>query len=308
MEIDPTTRERIAELIEKHPVLLFMKGDRAQPQCGFSAQVVQMLDSLLPDYATCDALADPEIRNGIKAFSSWPTIPQLYVKGEFLGGCDIVRDLYASGELHEKLGVPRPSEKPPALTITATAARALERIAAERPGQALHLSIDARFENGLYLGPEEPGEIRVEAAGLAVLMDPLSASRADGVVIDAVETDRGPGFHIRNPNAPPSVEQLTAREVKAMLGAGEPFFFLDVRTPTERETARIDGTRLLDEATAREIEVLDRDTPLVFHCHQGGRSQAAAEHFAALGFRRVYNLVGGIDAWSVEIDPGVPRY
>jgi len=308
MDIDPATRERIAELIAKNPIVLFMKGDRAQPQCGFSAQVVQMLDSLLPDYATCDVLADPGIRNGIKAFSSWPTIPQLYVRGEFLGGCDIVRDLYASGELHERLGVPRPSQRPPSLTITEAAARALRQIAAERPGQALHLSVDARFQSTLYLGPEEPGEIRVEAGGLALLMDPQSASRADGVVIDAVDTDRGSGFHIRNPNAPAAVEQLTPQEVKAMLDAGEPVLFLDVRTHDERQRARIEGTRLLDEDAAREIEALDRDTPLVFHCHLGGRSQAAAEHFASLGFRRVYNVVGGIDAWSVEIDPGVPRY
>ena len=79
---DPT-RDRIQKLVQQHRVLLFMKGDRHFPQCGFSAQVVQILDSLLPDYATVDVLQDPELREGIKAFSSWPTIPQLYVDGEF---------------------------------------------------------------------------------------------------------------------------------------------------------------------------------------------------------------------------------
>jgi monothiol glutaredoxin len=139
-------------------------------------------------------------------------------------------------------------------------------------------------------------------------MDPVSASRADGLTIEGVETDRGPGFHIENPNAPSPIEQLTVHELKARLDADEPFVFLDARTPEEREKARIDGTRLLDEATVREIEAMDRDTVLVFHCHHGGRGQGAAKHFAALGFKNVYNVVGGIDAWSREIDSLVPRY
>jgi monothiol glutaredoxin len=104
-KLDPATRQRIDDLVKGNRVLLFMKGDRSYPQCGFSAAVVQILDSLIPDYRTVDVLADPAIRDGVKAYSSWPTIPQLYVDGEFLGGCDIVREMYASGELQEKLGV-----------------------------------------------------------------------------------------------------------------------------------------------------------------------------------------------------------
>ena len=80
-----------------------MKGNRQMPQCGFSAQVVQILDSLVPDYDTVDVLSDPEVRQGIKEYSSWPTVPQLYVRGEFVGGCDIVTEMYQSGELHNAL-------------------------------------------------------------------------------------------------------------------------------------------------------------------------------------------------------------
>jgi monothiol glutaredoxin len=107
MSLDPATRQRIDELVKKNHVLLFMKGERSYPQCGFSATVVQILDSLIPDYRTVDVLADPQIREGVKAYSQWPTIPQLYIDGEFQGGCDIIREMYASGELQEKLGVPR---------------------------------------------------------------------------------------------------------------------------------------------------------------------------------------------------------
>jgi monothiol glutaredoxin len=99
------TQARVANMVRQHKVLLFMKGDRNFPQCGFSAQVVQILDSLLADYATVDVLQDQEIREGVKVYSSWPTVPQLYVDGEFQGGCDIITELYQSGELPQLLGV-----------------------------------------------------------------------------------------------------------------------------------------------------------------------------------------------------------
>ena len=82
-----------------------MKGTRHMPQCGFSAQVVKILDELKPSYETVDVLRSPEIRDGVKAFSEWPTIPQLYIDGVFVGGCDIVREMQASGELQELIGV-----------------------------------------------------------------------------------------------------------------------------------------------------------------------------------------------------------
>lgn len=94
-------KEKIKEDIEKHPVLLYMKGNRFMPQCGFSARVVHILNSLGIDYETRDVLEDPELRQGIKDFSNWPTLPQLYIQGKFIGGCDIVSQLYTSGELKD---------------------------------------------------------------------------------------------------------------------------------------------------------------------------------------------------------------
>jgi monothiol glutaredoxin len=104
MDPGSETHKRIDDLIASDRVVLFMKGNRGFPQCGFSAQLVQILNSLLPDYTTVDVLADSRIREGIKEYSSWPTIPQLYVGGEFLGGCDIVTEMYQTGELQAKLG------------------------------------------------------------------------------------------------------------------------------------------------------------------------------------------------------------
>ncbi|MGI9591870.1 MAG: Grx4 family monothiol glutaredoxin [Myxococcota bacterium] len=101
--MNDSTRERIDQLVKGQPVLLFMKGNRQMPQCGFSAQVVRILDTLLPEYQTVNVLEDGEIREGVKEYSAWPTIPQLYVEGEFLGGCDIITEMYQNGELQEKL-------------------------------------------------------------------------------------------------------------------------------------------------------------------------------------------------------------
>ena len=89
----------IAKSVAEHPVILFMKGVPEQPQCGFSAVSVQILDHLGVDFVGVDVLQSEALRQGIKSFSDWPTIPQLYVKGEFVGGCDIIREMFQSGEL-----------------------------------------------------------------------------------------------------------------------------------------------------------------------------------------------------------------
>src|SRR4051812_32150895 len=97
--MDQTVKERIGRDIADNEVVLYMKGTPVFPQCGFSAAVVQVLSHLGVKFKGVDVLTDPAIRNGIKEFSNWPTIPQLYVKGEFVGGCDIIREMYETGEL-----------------------------------------------------------------------------------------------------------------------------------------------------------------------------------------------------------------
>jgi len=105
-----------------------------------------------------------------------------------------------------------------------------------------------------------------------------------------------------------AIRQLSAPELKAMLDNGEPLELVDVRTDDERAFASIDGSRLLDRAYHDELLERDRDTPLVFACHHGVRSQQAAEYFRQHGFRNLCNLQGGIDAWSRLVDPSVMRY
>jgi monothiol glutaredoxin len=107
-------RDAISEAIGEHEVILFMKGTPEQPRCGFSARTVAALDSLGASFAAVDILPDPRIRQELSAISNWPTIPQLFVKGELVGGCDIVTEMYESGELAQVLGVEPQADEAPA--------------------------------------------------------------------------------------------------------------------------------------------------------------------------------------------------
>lgn len=239
-------KTKLEELVRSDKVVLFMKGNRRFPQCGFSSQVVQILDELLPSYTTVNVLQDPAVRDGIKVFSNWPTIPQLYVNGEFIGGCDIVREMAQTGELEQLLGVKREPKKAPTVKVTPAAAKAF-RDAAESPSDLPRLGISPSFEYELFLDQKQPGDVEIDAGGLTLLLDQASASRADGVSIDFV-TVGGTGFRIENPNEPPRVRPLSVQDLKGMMDRKEKIELFDVRTPEERKIAVIEGARHLDDA------------------------------------------------------------
>ena len=310
MPLSASTRQQIESVLNEHKVVLFMKGNKHFPQCGFSARVIKILKETGAAYHTVNVLSDPEIRDGIKEFSDWPTIPQLYVDREFLGGCDIVTEMFEAGELQEKLGAPPPKPvAPPTVTITAAAATALR--AAAEGDDVLHLGIDDQFAYELYFGPAEKGDLIATAAesGMVVHFDRSSAPRAEGIRIDYVVAEGKNAFRIDNPNEPARVKSMQVEELKSLLGSTEAFHLIDVRTTAERQGAMIDArARQLDETVASELMALPKDTKLVFHCHHGGRSRGAAERFVAEGFKNVFNVEGGIDAWSQRVDPSVPRY
>ena len=216
--------ERIQNDIDNNDIVLFMKGTAEFPRCGFSSLVVQVLSQLGVTFKDINVLEDNELRQGIKEFSDWPTIPQLYVDGDFVGGCDIVRESWESGELEQML------------------------------------------------------------------------------------KDAFPDREVKGPKPPSRPKNITPAEAKEMIGKDD-YHFLDVRTPDEIETAKVDGFELLDQALAQKIlNEFDKETHMVFMCHYGGRSAQAAEYFAQQGFGNIYNVQGGIDAWSQTVDESVPRY
>src|SRR5210317_1418560 len=113
MTLEDSTREKIDNIVKRNRVVLFMKGTPKAPMCGFSSKTVGLLDSVLDDYESVDVLEDQEIRDGIKIYGNWPNIPQLYIDGELVGGCDIVTAMYNSGELHDLLDIEQPDRTPP---------------------------------------------------------------------------------------------------------------------------------------------------------------------------------------------------
>lgn len=301
-------KSEIEALVQDTEVVLFMKGTRARPQCGFSASVVDILDEYLDDYTTVDVLADAELREAIKAFSEWPTLPQLYVRGKFVGGADIVKELQAAGELGAALGASARPLRTPEITVTEGAIRAFAQFWDGAGKPSVRLEVDREFRAGLAFDPPKDKDVVLDDERFALVMDRRTAERADGVVIDWVDTPEGGGFRIENPNAPPAVRSLSAAQLAAWLTSGKPLELFDVRTDEEREVASIAPSTLLDGEGKQRLAALSRDTPVAFYCHHGVRSLAAAEHCLRMGFREVYNVTGGIDAWSREVDSSVPRY
>jgi monothiol glutaredoxin len=307
MPLSERQRENFERMVHANDVVLFMKGNRRFPQCGFSATVVGILDKLTSNYETVNILEDPSVRDGMKEFSSWPTFPQLYVKGEFVGGCDIVKDMYASGELQKKLGVPEKAVTVPRVTLSAAAATAFNEAAADIGSDVLRLEIDDEFNADLHFGPKADGDIAVECAGVSLYVARASARRADGISIDFVAAPSGMAFKIDNPNQPPRVKPLRPQELKAMLDAQSVELF-DVRPEDERAMASIAQSKPLDAKGLGYLMGLDKKTAVALHCHHGVRSRLAGEQLLREGFTDVYNLEGGIEAWSREVDPAVSRY
>lgn len=298
----------IETIVSENKVVLFMKGDKQMPQCGFSARAVGVLQSIGVEFETVNVLADPAIRQGIKDFSSWPTIPQLYVDREFIGGSDIVSQMFESGELHQLLGVTYTPPTPPSITATDAFVDAIRAAMKDAPGGGLpRLQISPRFEYGFGLSEEAPGDFKVEANGLTLLIDRSTAERANGMTLD-FHTGPDGGIAIDNPNEPPTVRRLDVQGYKAMRDNAVPHHLIDVRTAEEWAIARVEGAVLLENEGSQFLDTLDADSVIVLMCHHGMRSMAAASQLLSRGFKKVYNLEGGIDAWSASVDPKVPRY
>ncbi len=307
MSLNDATREKIENCLAQDRVVLFMKGTPQAPMCGFSAKTTGMLDSLLSSYHTIDVLQDQEIREGIKEFGNWPTIPQLYIDRELVGGCDIVTAMYDSGELHEFLGLDKPDRSPPDVSITEAAAEKIREAMQGQEGIGLHFHVDANWQSQFNLAPAQGHEIRVESNGISLLFDLVSAQRARGAIIDWESTIQGEGLTISLPSAPAPIHQMSVTELKQKLDNDE-IILVDVRGEDERAIASIETARAMDSEVMNELEAMPKDTAMAFICHTGSRSQVAAEHFRKEGFTDASNVAGGIDAWSKEIDSEVPLY
>lgn len=295
--LDSDVRAMIEQQIAASEVVLFMKGSPKMPQCGFSAKTAGMLDSLLNGaYAAYNVLDDERLREGIKAFSDWPTIPQLYIRGEFVGGCDIITEMYNAGELHEMLGLEVPDRTPPEITITERAATEIRGFLEQHPGQYLHFSVTPDWEARFEIGPRGGHEIATEAAGMTVLMDLATAQKAKGATIDWVDTMQGSGLKLDLPGAPPAVKSITPDELQARLNQGEGIWVVDTRPEPDRQAKPVDFAKPLDADMMARLKEADPEQPVVFMCHVGITSLKIAEHYRKQGMTQLFNLEGGVEA------------
>jgi len=215
----------IEKMVSNNPVFLFMKGTPESPQCGFSYKVADILKSWKVPYQSFNVLSDENIRQGVKDYANWQTIPQLYINKEFVGGSDVVEEMSNNGEL---------------------------------------------------------GDLLKEAF---------------------------PGQEITPPTPKAEVQEVGSVEASAILKENSEIRLLDVRTPQERETARLENSVLLDQELVEEIlSTWDPNTPLMFFCHIGERSRQASQYFASQGFQKVYNISDGIKGWSINVDSSIPQY
>jgi monothiol glutaredoxin len=222
--------------------------------------------------------------------------------------------MYESGELHETLGVHAEPVAAPRVTVSAAAAEALSEAVAEatsqEPGGSNHIRVEVGedYQHALSISANLARDIEVPAGKVVLLFDRASARRAEGLSIDYVQGPEGPAFKLENPNEPPKVKSIDVKTLKERMDADRSIELFDVRSQKERDQAKIEGSKLLDREVQQYVLGLDKSTPLYFHCHHGQRSQQAAAYFLSQGFQNVYNVAGGIDAWSLDIDPSVPRY
>ena len=305
MSLAESTREKIAQQIASNKVVLYMKGTPEQPQCGFSAKTTGILDALVSDYSTFDVLADEEVRQGIKVYSDWPTIPQLYVDGELVGGCDIISDMHNSGELHQVLGLPVPDRTPPEISISDAAAEKIKAGMGDHEGLGLHMSIDVHWTPQFGLQPVQGNEIVAESNGITLYLDLESAQRARGAEIDWIEAFDGSGLDVMLPGAPPPVKSLLPDGLKTMIDNHAAPVIVDVRSATDRENGEpIKGSLVLDRDVLAGLQNRPQQTPMVFVCNIGKSSRGAAEHFRKLGFTDLYSLEGGLIAWNKMVSLG----
>jgi monothiol glutaredoxin len=307
MSLSDSVKSKIDNYVHGNKVVLFMKGTPQQPECGFSAKTIAALDSLLPDYASVNVLDDPEVREGIKVYGNWPTIPQLYIDGELVGGCDIVLNMLNSGELHECLNLEAPDRTPPEITITSTAADQIKESMRGHEGIALHFQVDANWDSQFNLAPAEGNEISAESNGIRILMDLATAQRARGAVIDWVSSIQGEGLAIDLPQAPPPVKQMTVQELAKKLEEGN-FTLVDIRGDEERARAFIEGAEVLTREVMEKLEQMQQDSEIAFICQHGNASQGAAEYFRKKGFTKISNVAGGVQAWAQEINTSLPAF
>jgi len=294
------TKKTIDDLVKNNKCVLFMKGTPDNPQCGFSSNTIGILKELVgSDFVSSNVLENQDIREGIKEYGNWPTIPQLYIDGELVGGNDIVTEMFNTGELQTILGLQKPERTPANITISDKARENIKAGTENMGNNVLKLSVDSQFNTRFSIEAPKSYEIISEVGDINIYMDVGTAKRAEGVSIDWVEDLQGAGLVINNPNQPKAVIQLSSIDLKTGINDGKYQHIYDVRSEAQFMAQTIPGAKRLDKVNMQLIETLPKETPLVFVCTSGATSQGACDFFHKKGFTDVSNLIGGVVGYRI---------
>jgi monothiol glutaredoxin len=293
---DPSPDVRVTQALSSARVVLFLKGTRARPSCRFSGQAVELLDSLLPDYATFDVKSDPELKAAVTTHAKWDAFPQLYVEGELVGGVDSLKELFVNGGLARRLGVAQPDLPKPQLHLSHPAHQQLLGSLGQTP---VRIDRDAEGTLRLAASRQNSSDLVVKLGELTFVFDVIVARYVDGLRIDWL--DEPGGYLLRT--VAEAVRQLPALALADLLASGKLQQVVDVRTQAEFSHRHLPGATFLTRQTLADLLQLDRRTPLVFVCAEGSRSQHTAEHFVADGFTEIYCLQGGLHSWEEQLGP-----
>jgi rhodanese-related sulfurtransferase/Fe-S cluster assembly iron-binding protein IscA/glutaredoxin-related protein len=290
-------RERLTHLLKdranSHEIAIFSAG--SDPLCAETQFLVDWLTEQKAAFSVVDALQDPELSPLLQADCATKLLPILTVNGHLIANGALLKQLAESGQLSQLIQKPAPDQTP-AIAVSQLAVARL-RSALESPTDVVRLTISSDFCHELGVSEMRPGDIELKLGDVTLVVDPISASRANGLAIDWVQQAESGGFRIDNPNRRSVLRSVKCDDLAQLMGGPNPPFLIDARTEQEYNDARISGAHLLEANLLDALQLLDRQTPLVFYCKNGTRSQRAAQHCSELGYMDVATLVGGMDAW-----------
>jgi monothiol glutaredoxin len=278
-------------------VAIFFAG--SDPLNSVYRLLADWLDARRIEYASVDIDDDPTLACLKQKELSEAVLPILCVAGRVAATGSVLQSLLESGQL-ETLLSSDPSAPIPALAVT-EGALAVWRAALRSPVDAIRLNVSASYEHSLCVDAAQSDDVKLTIADVILVMDPQSASRANGVAIDWVTSDKIAGFRIDNPNAAPNPREISCADLTRILRDPVLPLVIDVRTDDEYQGERLPSSKHLNADLVDALALLDRRTRLLFYCDNGRRSRGAALRYVELGFVSVAVLAGGINAWKIHL-------
>jgi monothiol glutaredoxin len=290
---------RLVALAPTNEIAVFCAG--SNPLSPETLYLVTWLEQRGAQFSLVDAEGDSGLSPFLLEERHQRKFPILCVRGRVVGVGAVLRPLAESGQLARLIEEPVESRPP----VMAASSRAVEmmRKALRTPDDVIRLFVSANLHHELGVDERRPSDVELTLGGVTIVLDRESSSRAEGVAIDWVERSEGSGFRIDNPHEPEGLREVGCEALAQLLDGPQAPLLVDARTEDEFLAGRLQVARLLDNDLLDALPHLDRRTPLAFYCENGRRSRRAAQRHVELGFKVVFVLLGGLQAWQRHFGP-----